>query len=45
MSGIDPMIPQRPVTETMLSSLLIVCGLMSLNQSSVTISFVRSNDI
>lgn len=35
----------RPVSEMMLSSLLMVCGLMSLNQSSVTISFVRSKDI
>lgn len=34
-----------PVTETMFSSLLMVCGLMSLNQSSVTISLVRSKDI
>lgn len=41
----DPVIRSRPVTETMLRSLLMVCGLMSLNQSSVTISFVRSNDI
>lgn len=35
----------RPVTETMLSSLLMVWGLMSLNQSSVTSSLVRSKDI
>ena len=34
-----------PVIETMLSSLLMVCGLMSLNQSSVTSSLVRSKDI
>lgn len=34
----------RPVSEMMLSSLLMVWGLMSLNQSSVTISLLRSTD-
>lgn len=34
-----------PVIETMLRSLLMVCGLMSLNQSSLTSSLVRSKDI
>lgn len=35
----------QPVIETMFRSLLMVCGLMSLNQSSVTSSLVRSKDI
>lgn len=39
------MVNALPVIETMLSSLLMVCGLMSLNQSSVTSSLVRSKDI
>lgn len=36
---------KAPVTETILSNLRMVWGLMSLNQSSVTSSFVRSKDI
>lgn len=39
------MVYSLPVMETMLSSLLMVCGLMSLNQSSVTSSLVRSKNI